>query len=56
MNPALLVIVKFLIKMIVWCLMVLVLTPYFLFVLEEKRQTTMDNILIWLDGNGWFDL
>ena len=36
--------------------MVLILTPYFLIISEDKMKADMDKIFIWLNDNGWFDL
>jgi len=47
---------KLIIKTIIWCCMVIILTPYFLIVSDDKMRTTMDKIMIWLDNNRWFDL
>jgi|GEM_PF-4805673 len=46
---------KLIMKTIIWFLMVIILTPYFLIVSREEMRMTMDKIIIWLDNNNWHE-
>ena len=46
---------KYVFKTVLYILMVMILTPYFIIVSKNTMKTTMDSITIWLDKIGWFD-